>query len=249
MFRFRSSEPSPSPSPRGRGDFSPPSRERRCDRRVNDACNQCKGWGGDGAMGSCRWVWGLGWRDTGGTLTLTLSQRARGPDIHTRAAGMRGPAFAGTTSARRVNDACDQCKGWRGDGAMGSCRWGGVGTWVLCCHGITHDKSPYCSVAAPLTTLSTASLTKRGSLMPDSLPSDAEWPIDNMPAMPLSRGMRMVRVASRELRYLHGKVNPSLDRQHVLAVHEAARKWDAEQSRLATEKANRFFTIAKGWPH
>ena len=82
--------------------------------------------------------------------------------------------------------------------------------------------------------------------MPDSFPPDAEWPIDKMPAMPLSTGMRMVRVAFRELRYLHGKVNPSLLRQHVLAVRAAANKWEAEQSRLATEKANRFFTIAKG---
>ena len=100
--------------------------------------------------------------------------------------------------------------------------------------------SPHCSVAAPLTTLSTASLTKRGSPMPDSFPSDAEWPIDNMPAMPLRRGMIMVRVASRELRYLHGKVKPSLARQHVLAVQVADNKWKAEQSRLAYREGSSF---------
>ena len=38
--------------------------------RGNDVCDQCKGWGSDGAMGSCRLV---------AALTLTLSQRARGP--------------------------------------------------------------------------------------------------------------------------------------------------------------------------
>ena len=32
------------------------------------------------------------------------------------------PAFARTTSARRTNDAYNQCRGWVGDGAMGSCR-------------------------------------------------------------------------------------------------------------------------------
>ena len=57
----------------------------------------------------------------------------------------------------------------------------------------------------------------------------------------------MVRVASRELRYLHGKVKPSLDIQHVLAVQAAAIKWNAEQSRLQTEKAHRFGIRAKGW--
>ena len=45
------------------------------------------------------------------TLTLTLSQRARGP------ARLRGKG-----GVIRVSDACNQCRGWRRDGAMGSCR-------------------------------------------------------------------------------------------------------------------------------
>ena len=45
--------------------------------RVNDACNQCKGWGGDGAMGSCR--------------RLGLARRT----------GCEVPACAGTTDASR----------------------------------------------------------------------------------------------------------------------------------------------------
>ena len=50
--------------------------------RLNDAYNQCKGWGGDGAMGSCRWfgvwVWGQG-----------------------QGQGCEVPACAGTTDASR----------------------------------------------------------------------------------------------------------------------------------------------------
>ena len=52
------------------------------------------------------------------------SPRGRG-DLH--GAECEVPAFAGTTGCLCVNDACDQCTGWRGYGAMGSCRW--VGAW------------------------------------------------------------------------------------------------------------------------
>ena len=45
------------------------------------------------------------------TLILTFSRGRRNPT-----------AFAGTTSFIRVTDACNQCKGWGGDGAMGCCR-------------------------------------------------------------------------------------------------------------------------------
>ena len=46
-----------------------------------------------------------------------------------RGQGCEVPAFAGPTDYLRVNDACNQCKGWRGDGAMGSCRRLGVCLW------------------------------------------------------------------------------------------------------------------------
>ena len=52
-------------------------------------------------------------RGDGGTLIPAFSPQGR-----------RGlPAFAGTTAHLRVNDVCNQCRGWGGDGAMGSCRW------------------------------------------------------------------------------------------------------------------------------
>ena len=46
--------------------------------------------------------------------------------------GCEVPAFAGTTRILRLNDACDQCTGWRDDGAMGSCRWLGASLHVQC---------------------------------------------------------------------------------------------------------------------
>ena len=135
-------------------------------RRVNDVCNQCKGWGGDDAMGSCRtfgrftnrpyihagnlpafggttgfrrvddvcnqckgwggvtqWavVAGFGGCVWGG---VTFGRFTNRPYIH---AGNL-PAFGGTTGFRRVDDVCNQCKGWGGDDAMGSCRW----VWGVC---------------------------------------------------------------------------------------------------------------------
>ena len=45
----------------------------------------------------------------------------------TRGLGMRGSRLRGNDGGICGNDACDQCKGWRGGGAMGSCRWFGVG--------------------------------------------------------------------------------------------------------------------------
>ena len=83
--------------------------------------------------------------------------------------------------------------------------------------------------------------------MPDSFPPYAEWSTDNIPAMPLWRGMAAASVASRENEFLYGIVNPSLDRQHRFVMLESANKWEAEQSRLATEKAHRFGIRAKGW--
>ena len=122
---------------------TPPSRERRGGRRVNDAYDQCKGWRGDGAMGSCRWVGGYVWDG------VTFGRFANRPYIHTRGRDARFPPtrerrgpepssspspsgrrdlprLRGNDGCFRVNDACDQCRGWRGDGAMGSCRWLGV---------------------------------------------------------------------------------------------------------------------------
>ena len=39
-----------------------------------------------------------------------------------RGAGMRGSRLRGNDGGIRVNDACNQCRGWRRDGARGSCR-------------------------------------------------------------------------------------------------------------------------------
>ena len=47
----------------------------------------------------------------------------------------RGLCLRGNDEGFRGNDACRQCRGWRGDGAMGSCRWIGVeGGASLFCH-------------------------------------------------------------------------------------------------------------------
>lgn len=77
----------------------------------------------------------------------------------------------------------------------------------------------------------------------------SEWPISEVPPMPLRRGMVMVRLASRELlsRGMELHEIQTLDRQHALAVQEAHNKWQLQQSRLRNEAANRFFVIAKGW--
>ena len=40
---------------------------------------------------------------------------------------MRGSCLRGNDGEIRVNDACNQCTGWLGGGAMGSCRLVGVG--------------------------------------------------------------------------------------------------------------------------
>ena len=72
------------------------------------------------------------------------------------------------------------------------------------------------------------------------------WPFDRMPPMPLEKGLAMVRSASTELYVLSGTVDQSIQRQHITAVYEAHRKWKTEQSRLATEAADRFWVRAKG---
>lgn len=82
---------------------------------------------------------------------------------------------------------------------------------------------------------------------PHGLPANAEWPIDQMAAMPLHTGMVMVRTAAIELPYAHGVDNLSLIRQHRNAVQEADLKWRIEESRLATEAAIRFRIRALGW--
>ena len=46
--------------------------------------------------------------------TISFHSRRR------RRAGMRGSRLRGNDGGICGNDACDQCKGWRGDGAMGS---------------------------------------------------------------------------------------------------------------------------------
>ena len=43
--------------------------------------------------------------------------------------GCEVPSFAGTTSAIRQNDACEQCSNRRGYGAMGCCRYSEGGAW------------------------------------------------------------------------------------------------------------------------
>ena len=55
----------------------------------------------------------------------------------------------------------------------------------------------------------------------------SEWPISEVPPMPLRRGMVMVRLASRELlsRGMELHEIQTLDRQHALAVQEAHNKW------------------------
>ena len=52
-----------------------------------------------------------------------------------RGAGMRGFRLRGNDGEIRGNDACDQCTGWRGDGAMGSCRW--FWGWAYVWSGVT----------------------------------------------------------------------------------------------------------------
>ena len=60
------------------------------------------------------------------TLILTFSPQGRrdlsAPLLHT-GGRMRGSRLRGNDDKIRVNDACEQCTGRRGDGAMGSCRW------------------------------------------------------------------------------------------------------------------------------
>lgn len=77
--------------------------------------------------------------------------------------------------------------------------------------------------------------------------SASEWPIDEMPPMPLRVGIAMVSMASQELSILYGIMDQALDRQHRLAVQEADNKWQTLQSRLKTEAAKQFQVRAIGW--
>lgn len=79
------------------------------------------------------------------------------------------------------------------------------------------------------------------------LRADSEWPIDEMPAMPLDTGIAIVRVAAREASVSRGDLDTAILMQHRLAVQEADNKWQIQQSALKTEAANRFRTRAKGW--
>lgn len=80
---------------------------------------------------------------------------------------------------------------------------------------------------------------------PRGFPANAEWAIDEMPALPLNVGLAMVRTAARELVGLHG-VDAGLVRQHRLAAQEADNKWQAQQSQRKNEAAQRFRIRAKG---
>ena len=80
----------------------------------------------------------------------------------------------------------------------------------------------------------------------DDMKADSEWPVDEMPAMPLAEGKRMVRIAMRELYFLYAAVDYALIRQHLLAVREADNKWRIQQAQLKTESAKRFRIIALG---
>ncbi len=80
-----------------------------------------------------------------------------------------------------------------------------------------------------------------------SFPTDGEWPIGDMPAMPFKDGMNMLRVAFREQMFLrHKEANVDLLLQHKLAVREADNKWQIQKSVLKTEAANRFWLWARG---
>ena len=75
-----------------------------------------------------------GCQECAGVVKLLISAHFRSfPLIPLVGAGDGGgrdarfPPSRGTTGTRRVNDVYSQCKGWRGGGAMGSCRRVGVG--------------------------------------------------------------------------------------------------------------------------
>ena len=73
------------------------------------------------------------------------------------------------------------------------------------------------------------------------------WPFHRMPPMPLGKSMAMTRSANTEMYILYGAVDPSLDRQHILAAQESARKWETLQSQLKNEAAKRFRIRVTGW--
>lgn len=81
----------------------------------------------------------------------------------------------------------------------------------------------------------------------DGLAADSDWPIDMMPPMPFQKGLAMAVSSTTELYVHQGRLDQSLFRQHMLAVYESDRKWQAEQSRLKTEAAHRFRIRAAGW--
>ena len=82
--------------------------------------------------------------------------------------------------------------------------------------------------------------------LPYNLDPNSEWPIDEMPAMPLRVGLAMVRMAMREVPPEHRRIAPAVMRQNRLAVQAADNKWRIQQSQLRNEAAARFRTRALG---
>ena len=134
---FPSPEPSSSPSPRGdlcithRGGSRSPS---------NGGVQR-----GDAPLPG---AWGCppqayragGWKEL--RPPGTVMQRSPEGEGTCKGQGCEAPAFAETTAIGRDNDAYEQCRGWCCYGAMGSCRWFGVGApkqgcEVPACAGIT----------------------------------------------------------------------------------------------------------------
>ena len=81
---------------------------------------------------------------------------------------------------------------------------------------------------------------------PDNFDANSEWPIDEMPAMPLKKGRVIVRIAARERLLRPGTNSHNFKIQHFLAVQEASNKWKKQQSELKTEAAKRFRIRAMG---
>ena len=75
---------------------------------------------------------------------------------------------------------------------------------------------------------------------------DSEWPINDMPAMPLQTGIAMVRMAAREMSVSRGGLDTASLIRRRLAAQEADNKWQIQKSVLKTEAANRFWLWAKG---
>ena len=80
-----------------------------------------------------------------------------------------------------------------------------------------------------------------------NLDANSERPIDEMPAMPLEKGMAMALMAIEEEYYVWASVDLTFIRRQFFAAQEADNKWQKLQSERDTEKANRFWIRARGW--